>query len=93
MQAPAASARILDDLDDSRLLSRPRYEELVTDILSCCDDWPIIASELVYGGWLTPFQARWWLQERGRELLVGSYVLEDLLGEGGMGVIYRAHNR
>jgi serine/threonine-protein kinase len=92
MSVVGAPSRIVDDLDNSRILPRPQYDELVGDILPRCDDWRIVAPELVYRGWLTPFQAQRILRGRGRELVLGSYVLLEPIGEGGMGFIYRARN-
>jgi len=79
-------------LQDTRLLSRARFEQLVEQLLPSCDDWTIIGRELVYREWLTPFQAKRLLQGRGNELILGSYVLQESLGEGGMGQVYRARN-
>jgi eukaryotic-like serine/threonine-protein kinase len=92
MSVCGATSRIVDDLEDSRILPRPRFDELVGDILPRCNDWQIVAAELVYRGWLTPYQARQLLLGRGAALVVGSYVLLEPIGEGGMGVIYRARN-
>ena len=92
MSPCGAASRIVDDLEDSRILPRPRFDELVGDILPRCDDWNIVAPELVYRGWLTPYQAHQLLLGRGADLVVGSYVLLEPIGEGGMGVIYRARN-
>lgn len=92
MSARGVASRIVDDLEDSRILPRPRFEELVGEILPRCDDWHIVAPELVYRGWLTPYQAHQLLLGRGADLVVGSYVLLEPIGEGGMGVIYRARN-
>jgi eukaryotic-like serine/threonine-protein kinase len=83
---------IVDLLADPRLLPPARFDELVADILPRCDDWRIVGPELVYRGWLTPFQALMIHRGRGHELLLGSYVLLDALGEGGMGHVYRARN-
>ena len=47
---------------------------------------------MIYRGWLTSFQAKHLLADRGYELLLGSYVLLDPIGEGGMGRVYRSRN-
>src|SRR4051812_43479291 len=93
LMAPAQAATgIVDLLADPRLLAAARFDELVADILPRCDDWRIVGPELVYRGWLTPFQALMLHRGRGHELLLGSYVLLDQLGEGGMAHVYRARN-
>ena len=92
MQATGATCRIVDELADPRLLAPARFEALATDIFPRCDDWVIIAHELVYRGWLTPYQATQLLQGYGADLILGSYVLLEPVGEGGMGVIYHARN-
>jgi serine/threonine-protein kinase len=92
MRRATAATRIIDLLGDPRLLAAAHFDELVGDILPRCDDWRIVGPELVYRGWLTPFQALLLHRGRGHELLLGSYVLLDPLGEGGMGHVYRARN-
>lgn len=92
MHVAATTPSIVEALDDPRLLSCARFDELVSDLLPKCDNWNVLARELVYRGWLTPFQMAMLLDGRGSELILGSYVLTELLGEGGMGRIYRAQN-
>jgi serine/threonine protein kinase len=51
-----------------------------------------LLKKLVSQGWLTAFQAKMLYAGRGNELLLGSYVMIDKLGEGGMGEVYKAKN-
>ena len=92
MRIAAATPRIVEALDDPRLLACAHFDELVDQLLPQCENWNVIGAELVYRGWLTPFQMSTVLEGRGAELILGSYVLAELLGEGGMGRIYLARN-
>lgn len=55
-------------------------------------DNPTVVRELTVRGWLTPFQAREIAAGRTRQLVIGKFVLVDLLGEGGMGRVFRARD-
>lgn len=51
------------------------------------------AHELVHRGWLTAFQAAKLLAGKHHELVLGSYLLLDELGQGGMGQVFKARHR
>jgi tRNA A-37 threonylcarbamoyl transferase component Bud32 len=56
------------------------------------DSPPDVLAELVRRGKLTKFQASYILKGKARALLLGGYILQDLLGQGGMGMVFRARH-
>jgi eukaryotic-like serine/threonine-protein kinase len=79
-------------LEASGFLSSERVQELQQWTKSTSADTNAIAKELNKRAWLTPFQIREIYRGRVRELTIGAYQLLDLIGEGGMGRVYRAHH-
>src|SRR5262245_43703951 len=85
-------ASVLGLLRDSQLL---RPEELrALDALGERIGSP---SELIRAahkhGWLTAYQVQELFAGRGGELLLGDYVIRELLGEGSTARIFKAHHR
>src|SRR5262245_57200154 len=86
------SSGILAVLADERLLAPEQFAELRNQLYPLCPDWHILGAELVFRGWLTAYQMKQILEGNGRSLFVDSYVLQEPLGEGGMGKVFRARN-
>src|SRR5689334_16762478 len=85
-------ASFIDALEHYHLLSPEQRDEVVRELR---ERFPVpkdLARELLRRDWLTPFQVNQLFQGRGTHLLLGSYVLLERLGEGGMGEVFKARN-
>jgi formylglycine-generating enzyme required for sulfatase activity/serine/threonine protein kinase len=51
-----------------------------------------LAREILQRGWLTAYQVNQLLQEKPQELRLGSYILVERLGQGGMGSVFKARH-
>jgi serine/threonine-protein kinase len=83
---------LLAAISEQRLLSPAELAE-VASWKSTSADARTLAKELVQRRWLTLYQVNQLLQGLGRTLVLGSYILLDRLGEGGMGEVFRARHR
>ena len=90
--ASEASDLLLYALRESNLLDAGRLAELQDWAIEFEADPSAISKEVASRGWLTAFQMREISRGRARGLVIGPYVLLDLLGEGGMGRVFKAHH-
>jgi len=83
------------DLRRSNLVDRTRLEELVNLYLERHPQAePLeLADYLVQQRLLTRFQADSTLAGKSNALVLGPYTLQDTLGAGSMGTVYKAHSR
>src|SRR5262245_22883459 len=92
---PATLDQFLDRLLQSGLLSAAEVQKLV-DALPADRrpaDGEALARELVRQRKLTAYQAQQVYQGKGKNLVLGNYLVLDKLGQGGMGLVLKAEHR
>jgi serine/threonine-protein kinase len=86
------SVEFIADLRAHQLLQAEQLHE-VDQLAALHADMKGLARELIQRGWLTPFQVNQISKGKAAELVLDQYVLLELIGQGGMGTVYRAVQR
>lgn len=83
--------QLLQILDS--LLTKDQARETSKNLAAKWPDPKTLTRELVKRGWLTTYQATRIFEGKSSALVLGPYVLLDLLGEGGMGQVFKARHQ
>src|SRR5881227_2488771 len=89
--APSSPSELLDLVRKSGILPADRLASLPSPE-TLPDDLHQAAVALIRQGLITKFQAGQLLQGRWKGFRIGSYLIRDLLGKGGMGAVYLAEH-
>src|SRR5438105_1813019 len=90
---PVASvATFAETLRQHHLLEPGQLAQLEQELSGRSPEPRDLARELLRRGWLTAYQVNQVFLDRAEQLLLGSYVLLERLGEGGMGEVFKARN-
>lgn len=94
MESAQVTNTFLKRLKRSNLLSVEQVDRVAADFNLSREPAPAVcAKAFVTRGLLTPFQAERIMAGQQHSLRVDEYDLQDLIGAGGMGLVYRARHR
>src|SRR5262249_10182825 len=86
-------AALLQLLDRYELVDHEQRSELRRIVQKHAQDLRGFARELLQRGWLTPYQINQLIADHGDSLLVGTYIVVERLGSGGMGNVFKARHK
>ena len=83
---------LLTAIQNTKLLSAVQWGELTAWVAQTNPEPLAVVKEIRSKRWLTDFQIKEISRGRGQQLTLGPYFLLDLLGEGGMGRVFKARH-
>lgn len=92
MPALSSTTEFIDLLRQSGIYQAGAFDEAMTRVPELPDDPSRAAVVFVQSGVLTRFQARLLLNGRSKGFRLGPYVIQDQLGQGGMGTVFLAEH-
>jgi serine/threonine protein kinase/Leucine-rich repeat (LRR) protein len=92
---PASIDEFRNAIEASRLLTSGAIDAFLAELGegNRPQDVESFSSRLMEAGLLTPYQAEVLRKGQSRGLVLGNYVVESKLGEGGMGMVFKARHR
>jgi serine/threonine-protein kinase len=86
-------AKLVRQLERFALLMPEQQQELPRLLWTGPANPRTFADDLVQRGWLTTYQVDHLFQNNGATLVLGSYIVLDRLGRGGMGQVFKARHQ